>query len=108
MAKGGQAGILAVAYSELNGNGRFDNKELIASIVDTNHDKTVSVGDTVSYGTYPLHIDGTGERGTFTQTTIEVTGVGTVNGSYAELVTGPGPGLGGNLLQFLSNDSQGG
>jgi hypothetical protein len=60
--------ILAVAFTDLNGDGKFSpNKDaLIAELVDTNHDKVVSVGDTLHFGTYPLSIDGsTTVRGTF-------------------------------------------
>jgi len=88
MAKGGKANILAVAYSDLNGNGKFDgNKELIADVVDTNHDKTVSAGDTVNFGTYPLHVDGTGGRGTFTDATETITGGVLLGPNYVEAET---------------------
>ena len=91
MAKGGQASILAVAYSDVNGNGKFDgNKELIADLVDTNHDKTVSVGDTVVFGTYPLHVDGTAGRGTFTQTTETITILGSNDANNVNVETAAG------------------
>jgi hypothetical protein len=87
MAKGGnsngntlpQGNILAVAFTDLNGNGQFDpNKDaLIAAVVDTNHDKIIDVGDTVQFGTYPLNVDGTGGRGTFTQASMAITSVDT-------------------------------
>src|SRR5262245_7780863 len=57
--------ILAVAFNDLNGNHTFDKKDMmIAALVDTNKDNVVSIGDTVAFGHYPLHIDGTGV-GTF-------------------------------------------
>ena len=33
--------------------------KLIAAVVDTNHDETVSPNDTIQFGTYPLDVDGT-------------------------------------------------
>ena len=57
--------FLTVAFTDLNGNGKFNanGDALIAAVVDTNHDKIVSVGDTVTFGTYP-HVNGT-QAGTF-------------------------------------------
>ena len=45
--------FLAVAFTDLDGNHHFNaNKDaLIAAVVDTNHDKTISIGDTVQFGT---------------------------------------------------------
>jgi hypothetical protein len=66
MPKGGKPNIvtksdtLAVAYTDSNGNDKFDKKDvLIAAVVDGNHDNQVSVGDTVVFGKYPLNVDGT-------------------------------------------------
>src|SRR5262245_45840280 len=62
MAKGGGGAgsgqYLAVAFTDVNGNDKFDGKDkLIAGLVDTNKDHTASVGDTVTWGTYP-HLSG--------------------------------------------------
>src|SRR5262245_9545341 len=51
--------ILAVAFTDVNGNDKYDGKDkLIAAVVDTNHDETVSPNDTIQFGTYPLDVDG--------------------------------------------------
>ena len=57
--------FVAVAFTDVNGNGKFNanGDALIAAVVDTNNDKTVSVGDTVTFGTFP-HLNGT-QAGTF-------------------------------------------
>jgi hypothetical protein len=77
MAKGGGGGgqFLAVAFTDENGNHKYNpgKDALIAGVQDTNHDKTVSVGDTIVFGTYP-HLDGT-QAGTFTQTSAGISGV---------------------------------
>jgi hypothetical protein len=56
-----QGRILAVAFTDLNGNDKFDGKDALQSaVVDTNGDNKIDVGDTVQFGTFPLHLDGTG------------------------------------------------
>src|SRR5262245_35729451 len=53
--------VLAVAFTDLNGNHEFDpNKDaLIAAVIDTDKSGTVTPGvDIVMFGTYP-HLDGT-------------------------------------------------
>ena len=80
MAKGGGGGgtgqFLAVAYTDVNGNHKFDAKDtLIAGLIDTNKDHTVSLGDTVTFGTYP-HLSGK-EAGTYLSNDSIVTSVGT-------------------------------
>ena len=52
--------LLAVAFTDLNGNDKYNpgKDALIAAIVDTNNDNTVSVGDTIEWGTYPEITDG--------------------------------------------------
>jgi hypothetical protein len=76
MPKGGKANNLAVAYTDVNSNNKYDGKDLlIAAVVDTNKDKVVSVGDMVQFGTYPLHPDGTPGRGTFTDAAEALTDV---------------------------------
>lgn len=50
-------GILAVAYSDIDGlDGYSTGDVLIAKLVDTNDDKAVSVGDTVMMGRYPTSL----------------------------------------------------
>src|SRR5262245_7720438 len=76
--QGGNAGntkYLAVAFTDLNGDDKFSaNKDtLIAGLVDTNHDKTVSVGDIVQFGTFPL-LSGA-QAGTFNGPDTPVTSV---------------------------------
>ena len=43
--------LLAVAFTDLNGNDKYNpgKDALIAAIVDTNNDNTVSVGDTIKW-----------------------------------------------------------
>jgi hypothetical protein len=57
--------LLAVAFTDLNGNDKYNpgKDTLIASLVDTNNDNIVSVGDTIHWGTYPAIPDGS-ESGT--------------------------------------------
>jgi hypothetical protein len=52
--------LLAVAFTDLNGNHKYNpgKDTLIAALVDTSNDNTVSVGDTVQFGTYPAIPDG--------------------------------------------------
>jgi hypothetical protein len=71
----GGSEFLAVAWTDVNGNHNFDpNKDgLIAALVDTNNDHVVSVGDTVTFGTYP-HLNGT-QAGTFLGADTPVTSV---------------------------------
>jgi hypothetical protein len=64
-----KADLLAVAFTDLNGNDKFNpgKDTLIAALVDTNNDGTVNVGDTVVFDTYPRIPDGSesGIGGTF-------------------------------------------
>jgi hypothetical protein len=50
-----------VAFTDVNGNDKYNagKDTLIAALVDTNNDHTVSVGDTIHWGTYPSVIGGT-------------------------------------------------
>jgi hypothetical protein len=59
--------FLAVAFTDRNGNHKYEpNKDLlIASLLDTNKDGEVSVGDTIHWGTYPTTFEVDGPRGTF-------------------------------------------
>ena len=77
--------ILAVAFTDLNGDHKFQaNKDaLIAAVIDTNHDKTVSVGDTVTFGTFP-HLDGT-QAGTFTHADSTITFVTVADSTHIEV-----------------------
>jgi hypothetical protein len=58
---------LAVAYIDEDGDGKFHwNKDtVIAAVYDTNNDKVISLGDTLTFGEYPTHLDGLGAYGTF-------------------------------------------
>ena len=52
------AKLLAAAYTDTNSNNKFDGKDtLIAGLYDTDKSKDLSIGDTVTFGTYP-HLDG--------------------------------------------------
>ena len=95
MPKGGngnntlpKGNILAVAFTDLNQNGTYEaNKDaLIAAVVDTNHNKIIDVGDTVVFGTYPLHLDGTAGRGTFTNTSEVITSVDPITGNGTDVL----------------------
>jgi hypothetical protein len=79
--------FLAVAFTDLDGNHHFNaNKDaLMAAVVDTNHDKTVSIGDTVQFGTYPLHVDGTAGTGSFTHADSTVTSVSDATPTFVEV-----------------------
>ncbi len=49
--------ILAVAYSDMNHDHVYDtNDVLIAQLVDTDHDKVPSAGDTIRMGRYPTRV----------------------------------------------------
>jgi hypothetical protein len=75
MAKVNNNTFLAVAFTDNNGNHIFDKGDtLIAGINDKDKSGTVSVGDTVTFDSYPLHIDGTG-RGSFKDHTETITAV---------------------------------
>lgn len=72
MAQVGQ--FLAVAFTDVNGNNKFDGKDtLIAGLIDTDKSKDASVGDTVTFGTYP-HLSGK-EAGTYLSNDSLVTNV---------------------------------
>ena len=50
-----QGTVLALAFNDLNDNNVYDKKDmLIAALSDTNNDNAVSIGDTVTFGQYPL------------------------------------------------------
>src|SRR5262245_27984120 len=86
--------FLAVAFSDLNGNDNYNPTQdvLIAAIVDTNHDRTVSVGDTVQFGTYPQIADGinSGHGGTFNGTDQTITSVVLPNSTSVVVSTAGG------------------
>ena len=86
------ANDLAVAFTDVNGNHTFEanTDQLIAAVVDTNHDNIVDVDDTVQFGTYPLHVDGTAGRGTFTQAARTITHVVAANGGAVMVNTADG------------------
>ena len=69
--------LLAVAYSNLDGIDGYDPTStdvLIAKLVDTNLDGTVSIGDTINTNQYPLDLDATA-FGTFGTTAHTITTV---------------------------------
>jgi hypothetical protein len=82
---------LAVAFTDVNGDGKFqaNTDKLIAAVVDTNNDKTIDAGDTVQFGTYPLHVDGTGS-GNFTHATEQITAVLAANSANVVVETPEG------------------
>jgi len=67
----------AVAFSDTNGNHAYEagTDRLIAALVDTNLDGTVSVGDTVETDAFPLTFDPVNEFGAFTVKSATVTSV---------------------------------
>jgi hypothetical protein len=71
--------LLAVAFTDQNGNNKYNpgKDTLIAAIVDTNNDNTVSVGDTIDWGTYPAIPDGSasGTGGEYTSLVTTITNV---------------------------------
>ena len=70
--------FVAVAYTDVNGDHKFHpiKDVLIAGVLDTNRDGTVSLGDTLTWGDYPTQIDGQGTFGTFGGADYIVVGVG--------------------------------
>ena len=77
--------FLAVAFTDLNGNDKYNpgKDTLIAAVADTNNDNTVSVGDTIQWGTYPAIPDGTasGTGGIFLNPDSTITDVVVANDS---------------------------
>jgi hypothetical protein len=79
--------FLVVAFTDNNGNQIFDKGDtLIAGINDKDKSGTVTVGDTVTFGSYPLHIDGTGS-GSFKDHHETITAVDARNNSTEVHVT---------------------
>ena len=82
MAQKGQ--FLAVAFTDINGNNKFDGKDtLIAGLIDTDKSKDASIGDTVTYGTYP-HLSGK-EAGTYLSNDSIVTSVAGANSEVVQV-----------------------
>jgi hypothetical protein len=94
----GKEKFLAVAFTDLNGDGKFHFKKdgLIAAVVDTDKSKDVTEGDTVKFGTYP-DISGD-EAGTFGTTTIEITQGSATDTELSVVATD------NNSLQFLASE----
>ena len=69
--------LFAIAYSDMNGNHSYEDgtDRLIAALVDTDEDGTVSVGDTVETDAFPLTFDPADDFGAFTTKSSPVTGV---------------------------------
>lgn len=69
--------VFAVAFSDTNGNHTYEagTDRLIAALVDTNEDGTVSVGDTVETDAFPLTFDPIADFGAFTVKSAIVTSV---------------------------------
>jgi hypothetical protein len=87
------ADVLAVAFTDRNGNHTYEpgTDKLIASLLDTNHDHVVSVGDTIHWGTYPTSAgDGNGPRGHFRGHDLLVEAVGSASSSGVEVQTALG------------------
>ena len=72
-----QPRTFAVAFSDTNGNDTYEGgtDRLIAALIDSNEDGTVSVGDTVETDAFPLTFDPVTEFGAFTTKSAPVTGV---------------------------------
>jgi hypothetical protein len=72
-----QPSLFAVAFADTNGNHTYEGgtDRLVAALVDSNQDGTVSVGDTVETDAFPLTFDPVTEFGAFTTTSAPVTGV---------------------------------
>jgi hypothetical protein len=86
------ADVLAVAFTDQNGNHTYEpgTDTLIASLLDTNNDHVVSVGDRIHWGTYPTTADVNGPRGNFTGPDLLVEGVGSASSSGVEVQTALG------------------
>src|SRR5262245_14756409 len=67
--------ILAVAFTDLNGNDKYNagKDELIAALVDTDGSGSATIGDTITFGTFP-RLDGQ-QAGTFLAADATVTNV---------------------------------
>jgi len=93
--------LLAVAFTDVNGNGKYNagKDTLIAAIVDTNNDHTVSIGDTIQWGTYPAIPDGSasGTGGIYTSLQGTITNVVFTNSEGALVETAAG------RVEFLAN-----
>jgi hypothetical protein len=63
---------------------------LIASLLDTNNDHVVSVGDRIHWGTYPTTSDVDGPRGNFTGPDLLVEGVSLASSGGVEVQTALG------------------
>jgi hypothetical protein len=86
------ADVLAVAFTDQNGNHTYEpgTDTLIASLLDTNNDHVVSVGDRIHWGTYPTSADVDGPRGNFTGPDLLVEDVSFASSSVVELQTALG------------------
>jgi hypothetical protein len=86
------ADVLAVAFTDQNGNHTYEpgTDTLIASLLDTNNDHVVSVGDRIHWGTYPTTSDVDGPRGNFTGPDLLVEGVSSASSSGIEVQTALG------------------
>lgn len=86
------ADVLAVAFTDRNGNHTYEpgKDKLIASLLDTNHDHVVSVGDTIHFGTYPTTADVHGPRGHFRGDDLLVEGVSSASSGGVEVQTALG------------------
>ena len=82
--------MFAIAFSDANGNHIYEagTDRLVAALVDTNEDGTVSVGDTVETDAFPLTFDPVDSYGAFTVKSATVTGVtGFTSGSVQVTTT---------------------
>jgi hypothetical protein len=95
--------LLAVAFTDLNGNDKYNvgKDDLIAALVDTNNDNTVSIGDTVVFGTYPAIPDGSnsGTGGIFTGPDTTVENVSVATSTFISVDTASG------VVQWLADSN---
>jgi hypothetical protein len=86
------ADVLAVAFTDRNGNHTYEpgTDKLIASLLDTNHDHVVSVGDRIHFGSYPTSADVDGPRGHFKGHDLFVEAVDFASSSVVEVQTALG------------------
>jgi len=91
--------FLAVAFSAENNNGKFDKADtLIAAVIDSNSDGVVSIGDTVTFGSYPLNTDATA-FGTFLHSDSAIVSVAAATTTSVEV------GVADGTIVFNSNGS---
>ena len=86
------ADVLAVAFTDRNGNHTYEpgTDKLIASLLDTNHDHVVSVGDRIHFGSYPTSADVDGPRGHFRGHDLFVEAVSSAGDGVVEVQTALG------------------